>query len=167
MPSGCNPAKRRSNVSIQLIACAAIAAASSSVGAADFTDTAPVLFSTPIVERVTEPRQECTSEQVPAEQPTERSVVARILGGFTGAVVGRQVGAGSGRDVATGAGAVAGDRVANSGSDRSYTGAVVGGVAGAIIGNQVGRGPGNAAATAVGAIAGAMIGDCIDNARTA
>ncbi len=158
-------------MNIRLTAYAALAMASTGVGAADFTDTAPVVSSTPIVERIIEPRQECTTESAPAAQPRERSVAAPILGGVTGAVIGRQVGGGSGRDVATGAGAVigtvAGDRVANPDSNRSYTGAVVGGVAGAIIGNQVGKGRGNAAATAAGAIAGAMIGDRIDNAQTA
>jgi uncharacterized protein YcfJ len=168
---GCGAATRGLNVNIRLIAYLALAVASTGVGAADFTDTALVVSSTPVVERVIEPRQECTTANTPAAQPTERGVAAPILGGVTGAVIGRQVGGGSGRDVATGAGAVigtvAGDRVANPDSNRSYTGAVVGGVAGAILGNQVGKGRGNAAATAAGAIAGAMIGDRIDNAQTA
>lgn len=155
----------------QLSTCVALALTAMGAGAADFTETAPVVSATPIVERIIEPRQECTTERVPAAQPQERSVAAPILGGVAGAVVGRQVGGGSGRDVATGAGAVigtvAGDRVANPESNRSYTGAIIGGVAGAILGNQVGKGRGNAAATAAGAIAGAMVGDRIDNAQSA
>ncbi|MBI3938751.1 MAG: glycine zipper 2TM domain-containing protein, partial [Betaproteobacteria bacterium] len=146
--------------------------AASGAAAADFTDTAQVISATPVYERVSEPRQECSNEPSGAPQkPQERSVAAPILGGVTGAVLGRQVGGGSGRDAATAAGAVAGtvvgDRVANPDPNRSYTGAIVGGVAGAILGNQVGQGRGNAAATAAGAIAGAMIGDRIDNRQTA
>ncbi len=154
-----------------LAACVALALTAMGANAADYTDTAQVISSSPIIERVTEPRQECTTDTTAAPQPKERSVAAPILGGVTGAVIGRQVGGGSGRDVATAAGAVAGtvigDRAANPDSNRSYAGAVVGGLAGAILGNQVGQGRGNAAATAVGAIAGSMIGDRVDNRQTA
>lgn len=149
----------------------ALALTAMGAGAADYTDTAPVISSKPIIERVTEPRQECTNDTAAVAQPRERGVAAPILGGVTGAVIGRQVGGGSGRDVATAAGAVAGtvigDRTANPDSNRSYTGAIVGGLAGAILGNQVGQGRGNAAATAAGAIAGSMIGDRVDNRQTA
>lgn len=149
----------------------ALALTAAGAGAADFTDTAQVISATPILERVTEPRQECATDTVAAPQPKERSVAAPILGGVTGAVIGRQVGGGSGRDVATATGAVAGtvigDRAANPDSNRSYTGTIVGGIAGAILGNQVGQGRGNAAATAAGAIAGSMIGDRLDNRQTA
>jgi len=154
----------------KLMACAALGLSTMTAGAADYTDTAPVISSSPIIERVTEPRQECTNDTAAAPQPKERSVAAPILGGVTGAVLGRQVGGGSGRDVATAAGAVAGtvigDRAANPDSNRSYTGSIVGGLAGALLGHQVGQGSGNAAATAVGAIAGSMIGDRVDNRQT-
>lgn len=149
----------------------ALALTATGAGAADYTDTAPVMSSKPIIERVSEPRQECTTDTAAAPQPKERSVAAPILGGVTGAVIGRQVGGGSGRDVATAAGAVAGtvigDRAANPDSNRSYTGSIVGGLAGALLGNQVGQGRGSAAATAIGAIAGSMIGDRVDNPQTA
>ncbi len=155
----------------KLSVCVALALTAMGAGAADYTDTAQVISSKPIIERVTEPRQECTNEATAAAQPKERSVAAPILGGVTGAVIGRQVGGGSGRDVATAAGAVAGtvigDRAANPDSNRSYTGSIVGGLAGALLGNQVGQGRGSAAATAVGAIAGSMIGDRVDNRQTA
>ena len=155
----------------KLTVCVALTLTAAGAGAADYTDTAQVISATPILERVTEPRQECTTETTHAPQPKERSVAAPILGGVTGAVIGRQVGGGSGRDVATAAGAVAGtvigDRAANPDSNRSYTGTIVGGLAGALLGNQVGQGRGNAAATAAGAIAGSMIGDRIDNRQTA
>ena len=69
-------------------------------------DTAQVISASPIYERVTEPRQECS--EAPAAQPKERSVIAPILGGLAGALIGRQVGHGNGRDVATAVGAAAG-----------------------------------------------------------
>ncbi len=136
--------------------------------ATDHVDTAQVISSSPIVERVYEPRQECTSE--PAAAPKERSMVAPILGGIAGALIGRQVGHGNGRDIATAVGAaagtMAGDAVANPDANRNYTGAAVGAVAGGVLGSQVGNGRGNGAATAAGTIAGTMIGDRA-GARTA
>ena len=141
--------------------------------AADYTDTAQVVSATPIIEKVTEQRQECSDEpQRAARAPQERNVLAPIAGGVAGALLGRQIGHGNGRDVATAVGAVAGtvvgDRVANpDSSDRSVTGAIIGGTAGAVAGNQVGQGRGNAAATAAGAIAGSMIGDRVDNRQKA
>lgn len=136
------------------------------VFAADFTDTARVVSSTPIYERVTEPKRECWTETVQVA-PKERSLGGAVIGGVAGGLLGSQVGGGSGNTAATGAGAVAGavigDRVANPDSNRSATGAVVGGVAGAVLGSQVGGGTGNKAATAVGGIAGAVIGDRVAN----
>lgn len=143
-----------------------MALANAGVAAPDFTDTAQVISSTPIVDRITEPRQDCSN--VPARAPAqERSMVAPIVGGVAGALLGSQVGRGSGRTAATAAGAVAGtligDRVANPDSDRSMTGAVVGGAAGGLLGAQVGRGSGQNAAAAAGAIGGAVVGDRVQN----
>ena len=136
--------------------------------ASEVVDSAQVISSTPIYERVSEPRQECDSAAAPA--PKERSIIAPILGGLAGALIGRQVGHGNGRDVATAVGAaagtMAGDAVANPDANRNYTGAAVGAVAGGVLGNQVGNGRGNGAATAAGTIAGTMAGDRI-GARTA
>lgn len=86
--------------------------------AADHTDNARVVSSTPIVERVREPRQECTPDATSQHAPqAERSVIAPIIGGVAGALLGSTVGRGSGRDAATAAGAiagaVAGDRIDN------------------------------------------------------
>lgn len=140
--------------------------------AADFTDNARVISSTPIVEKVREPRQECFSE-APPQRPAqgERSVIAPIIGGVAGALLGSTVGRGSGRDAATAAGAIAGsivgDRVANPDSERSMTGSVVGGAAGGLLGAQVGRGNGRTASAAAGAIAGSVAGDRIDNRQNA
>lgn len=137
----------------------------------DFTDTARVVSATPIIERVTEPRQECgpAPAGAPAAQQ-ERSLVGPVVGGVAGAVLGHQVGRGSGRTAATAAGAVAGtiigDRVANPDSNRPVTGAVVGGAAGGLLGAQVGRGSGRDAAAAAGAIAGTVVGDRVQNPAT-
>lgn len=141
-----------------------VALASSGALASDFVDTAQVVAATPIVERVSEPRQECFTEAADAPQkPKERSVVAPILGGIAGALLGRQVGHGNGQNVATAVGAavgtMAGDAVANPDANRSYTGAAVGAVTGGLLGSQIGYGRGNAATTAAGTIAGTMIGD--------
>jgi len=134
--------------------------------AADFTDTARVISSTPIYERVTEPKRECWTETVQVA-PKERSMGGAVVGGVAGGLLGSQVGGGKGSTVATGAGAVAGavigDRVSNPDSNRSATGGIVGGVAGALLGSQIGGGTGNKAATAVGGIAGAVIGDRVAN----
>ncbi len=153
------------------IATLIIAIGSGSAYAADFVDTAQVIAATPIIERVSEPRQECYTETAAAPQkPQQRSIAAPILGGLAGALLGRQVGHGSGRDVATavgaGVGAMAGDYVANPDSNRSYTGAAVGAVAGGLLGNQVGSGAGKGAATAAGTIAGAVIGDRVATQQT-
>lgn len=77
--------------------------------ASDYTDFARVMSSTPIVERVREPRLECTPETLPQNlPPQERSVIAPIIGGVAGALLGNTVGRGSGRHAATAAGAIVG-----------------------------------------------------------
>lgn len=97
--------------------------------AADFTDTAKVVSSTPVRERVSEPKQECWTETVSSTGTVtksapveERSIGGAVVGGVIGGVIGSQVGQGSGNTVATAAGAIAGtiigDRVANQNSQR-------------------------------------------------
>ena len=92
--------------------------------AGDFVDTAKVISSTPVYERVPEPKQECWTETVSSTGSVTRSVPVEehsiggaLLGGVVGGVVGSQVGKGSGSTVATAAGAIAGaiigDRVAS------------------------------------------------------
>ncbi len=88
------------------------------VQAADYTDTARVVSTTPIIDRVREPRQECAPEMAPQRVPqAERGVIAPIIGGVAGALLGSTVGRGSGRDAAMAAGAIAGaivgDRIDN------------------------------------------------------
>lgn len=100
------------------------AAASSSVFAADYEDTARVVASKAVYQRVSEPRQECWTETVSSTGTVtrsapveEHSIGGALLGGVIGGVVGSQIGQGNGSTVATGAGAIAGaiigDRIAN------------------------------------------------------
>jgi len=102
------------------------AVSSNAAWAADFVDTARVIASTPIYERVSEPKQECWNETVsssgyapaPGAAPAgDRSLGGALLGGVIGGVLGSQVGQGHGNTAATAAGAIAGaligDRAAN------------------------------------------------------
>lgn len=106
--------------------------ASGSALAADFTDTAKVVSSKPVYERVSEPKQECWTETVSStgvvtkSAPVqEHSIGGALLGGVIGGVVGSQIGQGNGSTVATGAGAIAGaiigDRVANKNAQQQAT----------------------------------------------
>jgi uncharacterized protein YcfJ len=101
-----------------------VAAAGSGSGfAADFIDTARVVSSSPVYERVADPRQECWIETVSStgtvtrSAPQEHNIGGALLGGVVGGVVGNQIGQGNGNAVATAAGAIAGaligDQVAN------------------------------------------------------
>ena len=106
-----------------------VAVYSGSAWASDFVDTARVVSSKPIYERVSEPKQECWNETVSSTGSVtqsapveERSIGGALLGGVIGGVVGSQIGQGNGSTVATGAGAIAGaiigDRVANQNASR-------------------------------------------------
>lgn len=85
-------------------------------GASDFVDTAQVISSRPIIERVTESSQLC--DPAPAPRKSGSNVVAPILGGVVGGLLGHQVGHGSGQTAATivgaAGGAVAGSAIANN-----------------------------------------------------
>ena len=73
-------------------------------GAADFVDTAPVVATAPILEKVNTPRQECWNEQVVTQAPSNSgSPLGAIIGGIAGGVIGHQIGSGRGNAVATGA----------------------------------------------------------------
>lgn len=92
-----------------------------------FRDQAWVVSSTPVYERVNEPRRECWTEQVGYERVREgrREYGGAILGGIVGGLLGNTIGKGSGRSVATAVGAatgaIAGDRIDNDGRDvRDY-----------------------------------------------
>jgi uncharacterized protein YcfJ len=97
--------------SLSALALAAAAAAGFQTAvAADYTDVAPVVATTPIYERINTPRQECWNEHVTSYQqaPSSGSPLGAIVGGIAGGVLGHQIGSGRGNAVATGAGAVAG-----------------------------------------------------------
>lgn len=151
-----------------ILAAALVAVATAGHAAPDLTDTALVVSSAPIIERISEPRQECSAAPVsaPASAP-ERSMAGVVVGGLAGAILGHQVGKGSGRTAATAAGAavgsMVGDRVANPESERPVTGSVIGAAAGGLLGAQVGRGSGRDAAAAAGAVTGVVVGDRVQN----
>lgn len=121
-PAVTNPAATVLSVSaaVSLAAVIAMASASFRVHAADMTDTAKVISSSPIIEKVTDISSDCGRE--PAYRPVrapepERSLVGPIVGGIAGAILGKQVGQGNGNVAATAGGAIAGavigDRVGN------------------------------------------------------
>ena len=77
--------------------------------ASDFVDVAPVVASTPILEQVNTPQQQCSNEQVVTPAPSNSgSPLGAIVGGIAGGVLGHQIGSGRGNAVATGIGAVTG-----------------------------------------------------------
>jgi uncharacterized protein YcfJ len=97
---------------------AAIALAPLYAQASDFTDTAQVVSSSPIIERVRDERQDCSNVPPPQAAPQrDRSYTGSIVGGIAGAILGNQVGRGRGNTAATAVGAVAGavvgDRIDN------------------------------------------------------
>jgi len=77
-------------------------------------DRARVIDARPVLQRVVEPRRECTSQVVHApvhggHRPLDaRDLLGPVIGGVAGGAIGSQVGGGSGRTAATVAGAVAG-----------------------------------------------------------
>lgn len=103
-----------------LIAAAVALIGGTACAANDFVDTAQVISSRPIIERVSDARQEC--DNVPAP-PKNTSIIAPIIGGVVGGLLGHQVGQGSGQTAAT------------------IVGAAGGAVAGNVVGNRVGAQP--------------------------
>ena len=96
--------------SILFLALAA-ALGSGAAFARDYSDEAPVISSTPIYERVSEPTQQCWNETVTTQEYVgrpEHNVGGAIVGGIVGGVLGHQVGSGHGRDAATAGGAAVG-----------------------------------------------------------
>jgi uncharacterized protein YcfJ len=93
-----------------LAAAAAVMGVPATVSATDFTDSAQVIASTPIYERVNHPKKECWNQTV-SYQESHRSggsPLGAIIGGIAGGVIGHQIGSGTGNAIATGAGAVVG-----------------------------------------------------------
>jgi uncharacterized protein YcfJ len=89
-----------------------------------FQDYAKVVASTPVYEKINEPRRECWEEEVRYEPRYERqyrrdsNAGSTIIGGLVGGVLGNSIGKGDGRKAATAIGAVlgavAGDNYADS-----------------------------------------------------
>ena len=74
-----------------IAAAVALAVAHTGIAAQDLTDTAQVISSTPVIERIIEPRQECWQEAAGAPA-RDRNVAAPIIGGVAGALLGSQSG---------------------------------------------------------------------------
>jgi uncharacterized protein YcfJ len=97
-------------------------------GLADgFRDSAPVISSTPVYERINEPRRECWSERVGYERVRagKREYGGAVLGALVGGLLGNTIGGGDGRKAAIAAGAatgaIVGDRIDNDGNEvRTY-----------------------------------------------
>jgi uncharacterized protein YcfJ len=85
-----------------------------------YTDTARVLSSTPQLDRVNMPRQECRTEyqQQSYNNNGDRNIIGAVIGGIAGGLLGNTVGRGNGRvaaaAVGAGVGAIAGDRISNN-----------------------------------------------------
>lgn len=89
-----------------------------------YTDTARVLSSTPQMERVNTPREECRTEyQQQSYSNGNNSVAGAIIGGIAGGLLGNTIGKGNGRvaaaAVGAGVGAIAGNSIANN--QRGYS----------------------------------------------
>jgi uncharacterized protein YcfJ len=103
---------------------AAVFMAHAGVGHAgtDLIDTAKVISATPVLERITESRQECAPAAAAAPAPAqERSILGPVVGGVAGAVIGHQVGSGRGNTAATAAGAIAGTIIGDKVGNRQAT----------------------------------------------
>lgn len=86
-----------------------------------FRDRARVVASTPVYERVNEPRRECHTEYQTYEEHSYRNgnnTGGAILGALIGGVVGAQVGKGNGRVAASAAGAATGAVIGDRWNDR-------------------------------------------------
>ena len=97
------------------------AGAGGSAVAADLVDTAQVISSRPVIERVTDSNQVC-DRAAPAPRNTGNEIAGTVLGGVVGGLLGHQVGRGSGNTAATiigaAGGAVAGSAIAKNGGSQ-------------------------------------------------
>lgn len=87
-----------------------------------FPDKARVVSSTPVYDRINEPRQQCWTETVGYEEQVYRSrndnggaIIGAIAGGLLGSTVGRGSGRVAGAAIGAATGAVIGDRIDSDG----------------------------------------------------
>lgn len=90
------------------IAIASLLATLGLAQAGSFTDYAMVRNVVPQYDRVSEPRQECSTETVVETRTTGHSYGGAIVGGIAGALIGSQLGGGHGKQATTAAGAAIG-----------------------------------------------------------
>ncbi|MGA7951307.1 MAG: glycine zipper 2TM domain-containing protein [Thiobacillaceae bacterium] len=90
-----------------------------------FPDKARVISSTPVYDRINEPRQQCWTETVGYDEEVYRSrndnggaILGAITGGLLGSTVGRGAGRVAGAAIGAATGAVIGDRI--DGDDHYY-----------------------------------------------
>lgn len=127
--------------------------------AEEYIDTAVVVKTEPVVERLYAPSRNCRHSAYsdlhnrPAHDVNGEGA---ILGAILGGAVGSQFGKGSGQDAAAALGAVIGTHI-GSGQQQMTGEQMLGALAGGVIGNQVGDGSGRTAATATGAALGAAL----------
>ena len=145
-----------------LLLASSLALVSPVANAGEFVATGKVIGSTPIVETVFEPVEECRDKLVPVGANVRGNAGERVIGGILGGAAGSACGKGSGKDAAAAVGAILGGEV--GAQDGELTGGeLVGGAVGGVIGNQVGSGSGRTAATAAGALLGSILGDELQN----
>ncbi len=113
-------------VRVLIPALLAVVVAVPALASDQYTETARVLSSTPQMERVNVPRQECRTEyqQQSYNNGGNNSMAGAIIGGIAGGLLGNTVGRGNGRvaaaAVGAGVGAIAGNSIANN--QRGYGG---------------------------------------------
>ena len=123
-------------------------------GAEEFIDTAIVLDTSPVVERLYAPSKNCRHPAY-SKRPQDDQTMT-LLGALVGGVAGAQIGDGTEQDAAAALGAFFGAKIASGGGQ--ITGEeLLGAVAGGVIGNQVGGGSGKTASTAIGAVLGSAL----------
>ncbi len=104
-------------MNLKMLTAVALAFAGGSAHAiTDFVDTAQVMSSTPIIERVADQRQECDSAPAPRRSS---NLLGPIIGGVLGGLLGHQVGRGRGQTAATIVGAAGGAAAGSAYGSRS------------------------------------------------
>lgn len=89
--------------------------------ATDFADRAKVVSSTPVYERINEPRRECRTEYRSYEERSYRNdnnTGNAVLGAIVGGLVGSTIGKGTGRVAASAVGAATGAVIGDRWNDR-------------------------------------------------